>query len=510
MAPPQNIDLDISASSREFKLSWAEGTTPLIRANLKNAGAAYSATGYTGTLYLQDSFTSDEVISIASTATGATYLDFQLTLAQTATNGRFKANFIMTNGTDTVEWQRGEVDVLESPGTAGADVLDLRTPLSFAGYTFANVATGGPYRAGTSIGFSSNADGSQNINYTGSGVADGDKGDITVSASGATWTIDAGAVTLPKMANLANGHLIGRHTSGAGVPESINIDGGLELNGANIRRSALTGDVTASAGSNATTIANSAVTLAKMADLVQATVLGRASGSGTGAPVALTAAQLVSILESVSSFLSSSGGTVNGDIDADTITAAVQFSGPATGLTGIPATQLTGDIPAASFGELAMEWDSRDLSLETTGEVGFTSYAVDNATRTFRADALSSANASAQTFTISTGLKKVPRGFVAFKTTGAIVIEWIADDLTVADITGIELIGYSDVTGSKTTLYTDSTVRNVSSTNVPVVVSINRSAFSSTTVPTHLMVEISGSIEDGKKMAILHIEVNSE
>jgi len=51
--------------------------------------------------------------------------------------------------------------------------------------------------------------------------SDGDKGDITVSASGATWTIDAGAVTLAKMANLTAGMLIGRQTSGDGVPQAI-------------------------------------------------------------------------------------------------------------------------------------------------------------------------------------------------------------------------------------------------------------------------------------------------
>jgi len=55
-----------------------------------------------------------------------------------------------------------------------------------------------------------------------SSLADGDKGDITVSASGATWTIDNGAVTYAKMQDVsATDKLLGRSTSGAGDVEEI-------------------------------------------------------------------------------------------------------------------------------------------------------------------------------------------------------------------------------------------------------------------------------------------------
>jgi hypothetical protein len=53
----------------------------------------------------------------------------------------------------------------------------------------------------------------------GGGVSDGDKGDITVSSGGATWTIDNGAVTLAKQANMATASLVYRKTAGSGAPE---------------------------------------------------------------------------------------------------------------------------------------------------------------------------------------------------------------------------------------------------------------------------------------------------
>jgi hypothetical protein len=86
-------------------------------------------------------------------------------------------------------------------------------------------------------------------------------GDVTGSGTGTfAATIANDAVTFAKMQEISGTHLVGRHASGTGNIQEVSVGNGVEFSGSGIRRSALTGDVTAPAGSNTTTLANTAVT----------------------------------------------------------------------------------------------------------------------------------------------------------------------------------------------------------------------------------------------------------
>lgn len=73
------------------------------------------------------------------------------------------------------------------------------------------------------VGTASSSDWEISNDGAGGGISDGDKGDITVSSSGATWTIDDEAVTLAKMAHVATNRVLARSTSGTGVVEALTL-----------------------------------------------------------------------------------------------------------------------------------------------------------------------------------------------------------------------------------------------------------------------------------------------
>jgi hypothetical protein len=152
-------------------------------------------------------------------------------------------------------------------------------------------------------------------------LPDGDYGDLTVSGSGTSVTIDNNTISFAKMADIATDRLVGRDTAGTGDPEALTVGGGLEFTGTGgIQRSALTGDVTASAGSNSTSVANDAITNSKLANMGYATFKGR-NTIGTGDPEDVTAAQAVALLPTFTSdakgVVPASGGGIESYLRAD-------------------------------------------------------------------------------------------------------------------------------------------------------------------------------------------------
>lgn len=238
----------------------------------------------------------------------------------------------------------------------------------------------------------------------GGGVSDGDYGDITVSSSGTVWTIDNDVVTFAKMQNVSTDRLLGRDTAASGDVEELTASGGLEFSGSGgIQRSALTGDVTASAGSNATTIANDAVTYAKMQN-VSATnrLLGRVS-SGSGDVEEVTATTLLQMLNTGSAgvlfdhFFTSraatpiaslelrgdnSGGYTSDGVTPPTADAIGVVAIASNGASGVAFGTVfqTNTAPNISFGTVSLDliWRFRMSALPASGQdeqiiIGFAS-----------------------------------------------------------------------------------------------------------------------------------------
>lgn len=207
----------------------------------------------------------------------------------------------------------------------------------------------------------------------GGSISDGDKGDITVSGSGATWTVDPSAIAYAKIQDVsAASRLLGRGSaSGSGDVEEISAGSGLTFNGTTLSVAVPVsagdkGDVTvATPGGGAFTleIDDASVDYAKIQDVTAASrLLGRGT-SGSGDVQELT----------VGSSLAFSGTSLNVAIplsDADKGDITVSSSGTAWAIDpGAVTYSKMQDVSAASRllgrGSASGSGDPQELTVST-------------------------------------------------------------------------------------------------------------------------------------------------
>jgi len=262
------------------------------------------------------------------------------------------------------------------PYFTGSGLASLAT-FTAAGRALVDDADAAAQRA--TLGLGTLATQSGTFSGTSSGTNTGDQtitltGDATGSGTGSfVVTIANNAVSLAKMATLATDRILGRDTAGTGNVEPLTVGGGLEFTGSGgIQRSAITGDVTISAGATTSTIANSAVTLAKFQNISTASFLGRTS-AGSGAPEILStgaATQLIDVMVGDTG----SGGTKGlcpapsaGDAAAGKfLKADGTYQIPSGGGGGSVATDTIWD----AAGDLAVGTGSNTASRLAAGEFG--------------------------------------------------------------------------------------------------------------------------------------------
>lgn len=148
----------------------------------------------------------------------------------------------------------------------------------------------------------------------------------------------------------AASRILGRGSAaGAGAGQELTVGGGVEISGTIIQTGAFTGDVTKTAGGTSTTIANSAVTNAKLANMAAGTLKGNNTG-GAAAPIDLTAAQAKALLAIVPGDITGFDTQVRTSrLDQMAApTAAVALNGQK--ITGLADGTATND--AATFGQL--------------------------------------------------------------------------------------------------------------------------------------------------------------
>jgi hypothetical protein len=268
------------------------------------------------------------------------------------------------SATDSFKWYAGTTAVGTLTGAGALTVTGNIVAANFSGSS-SGTNTGDQTTITGNAGSATILQTGRNFSITGGGITAAaisfnGSGNVALSAS-----VDAGHITLARMANLAANSIIGNNTGSSATPIALTgteVTAMLDVAGASKglmsstdktkldaitgtntgdQTITLTGDITGTGtGSFATTIGANKVTLANMAQITTDSFLGRDT-AGTGNVEVLSAASVKTIL-ALDNVENKSSSTIRSEITSSNVTTALTYT--PTSITGLTGVQSTSDI----------------------------------------------------------------------------------------------------------------------------------------------------------------------
>ena len=175
-----DLEFDQNIRKNSYKLQFRAGSRHTLKFIVEESGVAFDATGYTAKLYYYDdeSDTSSYTIESDATTAASGLFTFNVIPSDLAEVGSYRSELVILDASSNEFYTgKGAVVVKKSILDTAVSVLTAGPVIAWSAFSgFSGTSASGPYREGTGITMSENADGSVDINS-----ASG-SGDVTAAA----------------------------------------------------------------------------------------------------------------------------------------------------------------------------------------------------------------------------------------------------------------------------------------------------------------------------------------